>query len=45
MDAEDIAGKLAAAFADPALMSRLREGALATARYYGWERIGQHISS
>ena len=41
MDAEDIAGRLAAAFADPALMSRLREGALTTARSYGWERIGQ----
>ena len=32
MDAEDIASKLATAFADPALMSRLREGAIATAR-------------
>ncbi|WP_024514172.1 glycosyltransferase family 4 protein [Bradyrhizobium sp. Tv2a-2] len=42
MDAEDIAGKLAAAFVDPALMNRLREGALATARSYGWDRIGQH---
>jgi glycosyltransferase involved in cell wall biosynthesis len=41
MDAEDIASKLAAAFADPALTSRLREGALATAKDYGWERIGQ----
>ncbi len=42
MDAEDIAAKLAAAFADPVLMQRLRDGALATARSYGWDRIGQH---
>jgi glycosyltransferase involved in cell wall biosynthesis len=42
MDAEDIATKLAAAFADPALMNRLREGALATARSYSWDRVGQH---
>jgi glycosyltransferase involved in cell wall biosynthesis len=41
MDAEDIASKLAATFADPALMSRLREGALATAASYSWDRIGQ----
>ena len=41
MDAEDIAEKLAAAFADPALMQRLRDGALATASSYGWDRIGQ----
>jgi UDP-glucose:(heptosyl)LPS alpha-1,3-glucosyltransferase len=41
MDAEDIASRLAASFADPALMQRLREGALATARSYGWERVGQ----
>jgi UDP-glucose:(heptosyl)LPS alpha-1,3-glucosyltransferase len=40
MDADDIAAKLAAAFADPALMQRLREGAVATAKIYGWERIG-----
>ena len=42
MDADDIATRLAAAFADPALMSRLRDGALATARSYGWDRVGQH---
>ncbi len=41
MDAEDIAEKLAAAFANPALMQRLRDGALATASSYGWDRIGQ----
>jgi glycosyltransferase involved in cell wall biosynthesis len=41
IDAEDIATKLAAAFADPALMGRLREGAFATARSYGWDRVGQ----
>jgi UDP-glucose:(heptosyl)LPS alpha-1,3-glucosyltransferase len=40
MDAEDIATKLAAVFADPALMARLREGALATAGSYGWDRVG-----
>lgn len=40
MDADDIATRLAAAFADPALMQRLREGAAATARIYGWDRIG-----
>src|SRR6185437_15626757 len=38
MDAGDIASKLAAAFADPALMPRLREGAVATAKIYGWDR-------
>jgi len=41
MDADDVAAKLAAAFADPALMQRLREGALTTARSYGWDRVGQ----
>src|SRR6185312_3946914 len=40
MDADDIAGKLAAAFADPALMQRLSEGAVATAKIYGWDRVG-----
>lgn len=40
IDADDIAAKLAAAFADPALMQRLREGALATAKIYGWDRVG-----
>jgi glycosyltransferase involved in cell wall biosynthesis len=42
MDAGDIASKLAAAFADPALMQRLQEGALATAKTYGWDRVGVH---
>jgi glycosyltransferase involved in cell wall biosynthesis len=41
MDAEDIATKLAVAFADPVLMGRLREGAFTTARSYGWDRVGQ----
>jgi glycosyltransferase involved in cell wall biosynthesis len=40
MDAGDIATKLAAAFADPALMQRLSEGAAATAKIYGWDRVG-----
>ena len=40
MEAGDIASKLAAAFSDPALMQRLREGAAATARTYGWDRVG-----
>jgi glycosyltransferase involved in cell wall biosynthesis len=40
MDAADIASKLASAFADPALMQRLREGAAATAKSYGWDRVG-----
>jgi UDP-glucose:(heptosyl)LPS alpha-1,3-glucosyltransferase len=40
MDADDVAAKLAAAFADPALMDRLRDGAIATARIYGWDRVG-----
>jgi len=42
MDAGDIASKLTAAFADPALMRRLQEGALATAKTYGWDRVGVH---
>ncbi len=42
MDAGDIASKLTAAFADPALMQRLQEGALATAKTYGWDRVGGH---
>ena len=40
MDADDIASKLAAAFADPALMQRLCEGSAATAKTYGWDRVG-----
>ncbi len=40
MDGEDIAHKVAGAFADPALMRRLQQGARATAESYGWDRIG-----
>jgi len=40
MDAGDIANKLATTFADPALLERLREGAAATAKTYGWDRVG-----
>jgi glycosyltransferase involved in cell wall biosynthesis len=40
MDTGDIASKLAATFADPALHERLREGAAATAKSYGWDRVG-----
>ena len=40
MDAGDIANKLAITFADPALLERLREGAAATAKTYGWDRVG-----
>jgi len=40
MDADDIAARLAAAFADPALMQRLCDGAAATAKIYGWDRVG-----
>ena len=40
MDAGDIASKLAATFADPELLERLREGAAATAKLYGWDRVG-----
>lgn len=40
MDATDIANRLATTFADPALHARLREGAAATAKMYGWDRVG-----
>jgi glycosyltransferase involved in cell wall biosynthesis len=40
MDASDIASKLTATFADPTLHERLREGAVATAKLYGWDRVG-----
>ena len=40
MDAEDIARKIADAFDDPALMSRMRDGARATAQAYSWDQIG-----
>ena len=40
MDAEDIARKIKAAFADPELMSRLRDGTRNTALAYSWNRIG-----
>ena len=43
MDAGDIASKLAATFADPALCERLREGAAATAKTYGWDHVGVAI--
>ncbi|UFZ01851.1 glycosyltransferase family 4 protein [Bradyrhizobium ontarionense] len=39
-DADDIAAKIAAAFADPALMQQLRDGARATAQAYGWDQVG-----
>jgi UDP-glucose:(heptosyl)LPS alpha-1,3-glucosyltransferase len=45
MDANDIAGKIKQAFSDPALMSRLREGARTTALNYGWDHVGsQYIA-
>ncbi|MGJ5177743.1 glycosyltransferase family 4 protein [Bradyrhizobium oligotrophicum] len=40
MDASDIAVKITAAFADPALMQRLGEGAHTTAQAYGWDQVG-----
>ncbi|MGY3448839.1 glycosyltransferase family 4 protein [Bradyrhizobium sp. USDA 4353] len=40
MDAQDIAAKIAAAFADPALLERLRQGAQTTAQAYGWDQVG-----
>jgi len=40
-DADDIAARLADAFADPALMTRMRDGARETARSYSWERVGR----
>jgi UDP-glucose:(heptosyl)LPS alpha-1,3-glucosyltransferase len=40
MEAEDIARKIDAAFADPELMNRLRDGARATALQYGWDQVG-----
>jgi len=39
-DAEDIADKIEAAFADPARMQRLQDGARATAQAYGWDQVG-----
>lgn len=39
-DADDIAARIADAFADPALMTRMSEGARETARKYSWERVG-----
>lgn len=38
-DGEDIARKIATAFADPALHARLGEGAHATALNYGWDYV------
>jgi UDP-glucose:(heptosyl)LPS alpha-1,3-glucosyltransferase len=40
MDTGDIARKIAAAFADPALLGRMQQGARATAEAYGWDRVG-----
>ena len=40
MDAEDIATKIAATFADPDLLAKLREGAHTTALNYGWDHVG-----
>jgi glycosyltransferase involved in cell wall biosynthesis len=40
MDGRDIAGKIAQAFSDPALIDRMRDGARATALNYGWDRVG-----
>ena len=40
-DADDIARKIAAAFAEPALMSRMQQGARATAQGYGWDSVGE----
>lgn len=37
--ADDIARKLATAFASPALMERMRSGARATATRYGWDGV------
>jgi UDP-glucose:(heptosyl)LPS alpha-1,3-glucosyltransferase len=42
MNGEDIAVKIAAAFADADLMRRLRDGARTTASAYGWDRVGQY---
>lgn len=45
MDAADIAGKIEHAFADAALMDRMRDGARTTAMNYGWDRVGsQYIA-
>jgi UDP-glucose:(heptosyl)LPS alpha-1,3-glucosyltransferase len=40
-DADDIARKIAAAFAEPDLMRRMQQGARATAQAYGWDSVGQ----
>jgi UDP-glucose:(heptosyl)LPS alpha-1,3-glucosyltransferase len=40
MDGGDIAQKIEAVFADPALLARLRDGAHATALNYGWDYVG-----
>lgn len=40
-DADDIAARITAAFADPALLKRLSDGALETAQSYGWDEVGQ----
>ena len=38
-DAENIAKRIAATYDDQALMGRMQDGALTTARAYGWDRI------
>jgi glycosyltransferase involved in cell wall biosynthesis len=44
-DANDIAGKIEAALSDPDRMTRMREGARATALNYGWDQVGaQYIA-
>jgi UDP-glucose:(heptosyl)LPS alpha-1,3-glucosyltransferase len=40
MDGTDIANKIAAAFADPDLHAKLRDGAHHTALNYGWDYVG-----
>lgn len=39
-DAEDIATRITDALADTELMTRMREGARATAQNYGWDHVG-----
>ena len=41
-DPDDIAGRIAMVFGDPALLEQLREGARATAQGYGWDQVGLH---
>jgi len=41
MNGHDIANKIAAVFANPELMTKLRTGARATASAYGWDQVGR----